>query len=126
MAVVVDVVVAERLFDVTDSDGVWVAAATCVGTQLINVGIVVVVGCCCAAVSSTNYYLSFSNCAYTTFENYTNKSLIFLNFFHLYFLILFYYMRRTLKNMNLSRIICFMEMRLNFRGRMKDRYWKWI
>lgn len=45
MAVVIDVVVAERLFDVTASDGVWVAAATCVGIQLFSVGIVVVVGC---------------------------------------------------------------------------------
>lgn len=45
IAAVVDVVVADRLFDDTDSDGVWVAAATCVGIQLLNVGIVEVVGC---------------------------------------------------------------------------------
>jgi len=45
VAVVVDVVVAERLLDVTDSDGVWVAAATCVGVELLEVGTDVVVGC---------------------------------------------------------------------------------
>jgi len=54
IAVVVDVVVAERLFDVTDSNGVWVAAATWVGIQLFNVDSVAVVDCC--DVSSKKLY----------------------------------------------------------------------
>lgn len=55
IAVVVDVVVAERLFDDTeDSDGVWVAAATWIGIQLVNVGIVAAVVGCCVDVSSKN------------------------------------------------------------------------
>lgn len=58
IAVVIDVVVAERLFDVTDSDGVWVAAATCVGKQLLSVGIVAVLGCC-VEVSSKFKCLQF-------------------------------------------------------------------
>lgn len=56
IAVVVDVVVAERLFDDTDdSDGVWVAAATWVGIQLFNVGIVAVVGCCVDVSSKIHF-----------------------------------------------------------------------
>lgn len=64
IAVVVDVVVAERLFDGTDSDGVWVAAATCVGVEVFNVGIDAVVGCCVEASSKILY-----NCAMKYYFN---------------------------------------------------------
>jgi len=57
IAAVVDVVVAERLFNV-DSNSVWVAAATWVGIQLFNVDSVAVVDCCDV---STNKFYNYIN-----------------------------------------------------------------